>query len=237
VILNCPQCAAEIAPNSINVVRLVARCSQCNTAFSFVDKLDPIQQRKLGTSKPSRVKVNNLGGALTLQWRWLSWDLFFLLLMFTVVWNAIIFSMFVALLVKRIQEGDGSSAFWFFLFPHFWGGLILIYLVFAAYLNNTTITLKNGLITICHDPLPWTGNKRLNMATIRQLYVKKYKRVGRHRGIWIGNYDLYAIIKREGHVRLLTGLESPEHALFVRQMIEECLGIEGNIPAEGEYGR
>lgn len=235
--LTCPKCGAEISADNISAVRLVARCSQCNTAFSFADKFDPVQQRKLDSSRPSRVKVNNLAGALTIRWRWLSWDLFLLLVILTIVWNGIFFSVFAALLIERIQKGDVSSAFWFLLLPHFWGGLILIYRVFAGYFNSTTVTVKNGLLTIRHDPLPWTGNKRLETAGIRQLYVKKYKRVSRHRGRWKGNYDLYAIIEKAGHTRLLTGLESAEHALLVRQMIEACLGIEDNGPVRGEYSR
>jgi hypothetical protein len=235
--LTCPKCLAEISADSISVVRLVARCSQCNTAFSYADRFDPVQQRKLDNSSLSRVKVNNLAGALTIRWRWLYWDLFLLLVMFTVLWNGISFSVFVALLIDRNQNGDVSSAFWFLLLPHFWGGLILIYRVFAGYLNSTTVTVKNGLLTIQHDPLPWMGNKRLKTAAIRQLYVKKYKIVSRHRGLWKGNYDLYAIIKKEGHIKLLTGLESAEHALLVRQMIEEYLGIEDNVLVQEEYGR
>ena len=67
--LTCPKCGGEISADNISAVRLVARCSQCNTAFSYADKFDPVQQRKLDNSRPARVKVNNLAGALTLRRR------------------------------------------------------------------------------------------------------------------------------------------------------------------------
>jgi hypothetical protein len=242
--LNCPKCAAEISAENINLERLVAKCSQCDSVFNFEDKLSStygvnssaVQQQRFAAPRPDKVTLDNFGGVLTLQWRWFTWVIL-LVTGIAVFWNGIVLSMFGSVLFDGLQGGDILAVFPLFVIPHFWVGLAMIYYVLTGYINKTTVTVKNGRVAIRHAPLPWWGNKEVEAATIMQIYTKENNSRYR-RGIGTNNttYELHAVLKKGRHLKLLSGLDSSEHALFVEREIEEHLGIE-DVPVRGEYGR
>jgi hypothetical protein len=241
--LNCPKCAAEISAENVNLERLVAKCSQCDSVFNFEDKFGPAfgvksgsaQQQAFAALRPDKVKIDNFGGVLTLEWRWFTW-VFIVATVYAVLWNGFMFSIFGSVLTDGFQLGDILAAFPFICFPHFWIGLALIYYALAGYINKTTVTVKNGRLTIRHTPLPWWGNKEIETATIMQLYTKENNSRNRRGVVAWGTYELHAVLKKGMHLKLLSGLDSSEHALFVEWEIEEYLGIE-DVPVRGEYGR
>ena len=233
--LDCPKCAAEISAKNMNLDRMVAKCSHCHSVFSFADQFGaPATTKKLNAPKPEKVIVENWGGGLVLRWRWFHWT-FLLITVFAVFWNGMMFSMVGASLFTA-SEGNFRSLFPFICFPHFWIGLIMIYYVLTGYINKTTVMVDHSQVTVRHGPLPWWGNRQLNTAEIVQLYTKQ--NLSRyHRGnAWTGNFEVHAVLKQGTHQKLLSGLDSSEHALFSEQVLEDYLGIV-DYPVRGEYGR
>ena len=229
--LDCPKCAAEISAPNMNLERMVAKCDNCHSVFSFADNFrGSLLPPKLDVPQPDKVTVKRTGGHLQVQWRWFHW-MFLFLTAFALFWNGIIFSMVGAALF-----GVGEGGFFVLALPHFWVGLALIYYVLTGYLNKTAVTVDYNQLTVRHGPLPWWGNRDIKTARIVQLYTKQnFSRW--HRGnAWTGNFELHAVLKQGKHEKLLSGLDSSEHALFVEQTLEEYLGIE-DYPVRGEYGR
>ena len=233
--LDCPKCAAEILAEDMNLERMVAKCHHCHSVFSFADEFShPAAKGKLDAPQPDKVEMEQWGGGLKLRWRWFNWT-FLLLTAFAVFWNGIMFSMVGASLFSG-RGGDFPSPFPFMLLPHFWVGLAMIYYVLTGYLNRTTVTVDHSQLMVRHGPLPWWGDREISTAGIIQLYTKQsFSRY--HRGnVWAGNFEVHAVMKQGKHQKLLSGLDSSEHALFAEQIIEDQLGIV-DYPVRGEYGR
>jgi hypothetical protein len=112
------------------------------------------------------------------------------------------------------------------LFPllHVAVGIGLTYYVIAGYLNKTYVRVDISNIVIKHAPLPFFGNKTLNSSGIKQLYTKEKVSHSRH-GSSV-SYEVHVITHDRKNVKLLSGLESSEQALFIEQKIERFLKIE-----------
>lgn len=232
--LDCPKCHSEILAENMNLDRMVAKCTQCHSVFSFAEQVGTVKtQVKLPTPQPDKVIVENLSSQLTLSWHWFNWQIL-LVTGFAVFWNGILFFGFGS----AIFSGgvDFFAFFPFILLPHFWVGLAMIYYVITGYVNKTTVIVDYGQLTVRHGPLPWWGNRRVETSHIVQLYSKENRSNYRRNNVWSGNFEVHAILKQGKHQKLLSGLDSSEHALFVEQAIEDHLGIV-DYPVRGEYGR
>jgi hypothetical protein len=232
--LDCPKCGTEILAENMNLERMVAKCANCHSIFSFAKPVDGSQAKaKLAAPQPDKVVLENLGGRLTLRWHWFSWHIL-LVTGFAVFWNGILFFGFGGAIIS-----GGASPFAvlpLMILPHFWVGLAMIYYAITGYVNKTTVTVDYGQLTVRHGPLPWWGNRQIEPAHIVQLYSKENRSGYRRNNQWSGNFEVHAILKQGKHQKLLSGLDSSEQALFVEQTIEDHLGIV-DYPVRGEYGR
>ncbi len=230
--LDCPKCAAEIPAENMNLDRMVAKCAKCHSVFSFAERVSTVKA-KLPAPQPDKIIVENLGGQLTLRWHWFNWHIL-LVTGFAVFWNGIMFFGFGGAIFSG--EADFFAVFPFILFPHFWVGLAMIYYAISGYINKTTVNVDYDQLTVRHGPLPWWGNRHIEPSHIVQLYSKENRSNYRRNNVWSGNFEVHAILKQGKHQKLLSGLDSSEHALFVEQTIEEHLSI-ADYPVRGEYGR
>lgn len=233
--LTCPKCANEISAQNMNLDRMVAKCSHCDSVFSFADYFGASAAKtKIDAPRPDKLSVENWGGGLILRWPWFNWT-FILLTVFALFWNGIVFSMVGASLFS-MGDGNFMPLFPFICFPHFWVGLALIYYVLAGYINKTTVRVDHSQLTVRHGPIPWWGNKTIDTAEIVQLYTKQNLGRSHRNSGWASNFELHAVMKQGKHQKILSGLESSEYALFAEQVIEAHLGI-ADYPVRGEYGR
>jgi hypothetical protein len=229
--LNCIKCAAEIPAENINLDRMIAKCAECNSVFGFEGEFSGravARREQIDVPQPERVKVENENGVLTIRLSWFTYRILFVTL-FAIIWNAFMFgiigSMFIA---------EGPESFFFLGLPHFWVGLGMIYYVLTGYLNETRVTVDSERLTVRHGPLPFWGNKEVATSDIVQLYSKHHQTMWRNN--WSGHYQLHAVVGKNRHEKLLSGLENPDYAVFVEQEVEHFLGIE-DYPVRGEYGR
>ncbi|MCP4420926.1 MAG: hypothetical protein GY805_30315 [Chloroflexi bacterium] len=232
--LNCPKCAAEITAVNMNLERMVAKCATCYSVFSFADHVGAAKlARKLDVPQPEKVKLKEWGDGLTLHWHWFTWQIL-LLTIFAIFWNGIILGGFGSAIVSGTDNIFHLLPL--LILPHFWIGLVMAYYTITGYVNKTTVTVDHNQLTVRHTPLPWWGNKRVDTSEIVQLYTKHNLSRYRRGNNWSGNFEVHAILKKGKHQKLLSGLESSEHVLFVEQTIEDYLGIEDYV-VRGEYGR
>lgn len=112
-------------------------------------------------------------------------------------------------------------------------GIGLIYYALASWLNQTHIRVGQGNISVQHKPIPWLGNKTLNVSGLKQLYSEE--RVWR-KDAHVITYEVHALTRGDRSLKLVTGLDSKEQAVYIEQKIENHLHVK-NIPVEGEIGR
>ena len=123
-----------------------------------------------------------------------------------------------------------SEIEWILLLPlgHVAIGLILPYVAVAFWLNRTLVDVGNGEISVTHVPLPFPGNRRLQVTDLRQLFcVERVRRKGNV------TYDVMARLASDREVTVISGLSSDREARFLEERIEQRLGL-ANYPVAGE---
>jgi hypothetical protein len=113
-------------------------------------------------------------------------------------------------------------------------GLFVAYYALAGFLNTTEVRVGMGEVEVTHGPLPWFGKRRLETAGIAQLYSKEVAH--RQRRGTSYSHEVHVATRDGQQVKLLSGLDSSEQALYLEQEIERYLGIKDQ-PVRGEIVR
>lgn len=239
--LFCRQCGAEIQAENVNLDTMMAKCSVCNAVFSFQDMYDDIKPKKekaqapgfaySAVPMPANMSLNETDTTLTITRSWRSLTTAFLLI-FAVIWNGMLWTIFVPTFTGisfEINRGP-SFPFGLFILPFIGAGFYLIYRVAAELLNTTTITVTDHHLRITHAPIP-ARNSDLSADMIEQLYARVH--VSRSsNGNTSRTYSLNVLLRDGSKKKLIGGLSNEDQALYIEQEIERFLGIE-NIPVRG----
>ena len=234
--MKCPQCGAPVSPEQVDPDTGMATCRYCEAVFR-VDEPDrsAIWNKPMPMGMPNNFTVEDEGTRLRIQRRWFNWSAIFIL-GFAVVWNAIIWTVFMPNF-GRVRFGTGGGFGQLFLVPFVLVGLGMAVHGLASLLNTTTVTVDHSALLIQHRPIPYPGN-RLAAGDIQQLYTKK--RVSTSSSSSGGSrtsvsYELRAITQDGREKKLLGGLDTAEQAQYIEQEVERFLRIK-NRPVRGEYG-
>jgi hypothetical protein len=239
--MQCPRCQTVIPAADVNLDNLVAKCRRCNEVFSFADQMPrPIQsdgQRpaKLPFPKPDSLLVEDLGDQRRIIRRWFTWPVL-MLVFFCIGWDSfLIFWYFMAF--NAPFPGGFNLIMVIFPIAHVAVGVGLTYFMIASLLNYTTILVNVDRLSIRHHPVPWRGNRSLDIGEIVQLYCDE-SYVAKNRTMnpsvtWM--YNLNALLADGRKLKLLSGLPK-DQALFLEQQLEEWLGIEPH-PVSGELDK
>ena len=182
-------------------------------------------QQTLPAPMPGNVTVDNHGTGLTLSYRWFSYKFIFLVF-FCIFWDGF-------LVFWYSQALSGNAPLMMILFPllHVGVGVGLTYYTVAGFVNRTIVDVTREGITIHHAPLPWPGNKTVPAFEITQLYREEV--ISRsNRGTNV-RYRLSAISRDNKKIKLISGIDAADVALFLEQEIEKWLNIK-NVPVTGE---
>ncbi|MGC3998339.1 MAG: hypothetical protein QM767_13035 [Anaeromyxobacter sp.] len=226
--LACPVCRADIPDSNVNMDRAIARCPACGDVFGFADQVPGAlrgSRTRPAVPLPKRFKVS--GPPLRIAFRWFSPAAFFFLF-FTLFWNGIL-SVFLVQIVTSHSYGV-----LLFLSLHLAVGLFMTYRTLASFLNRTEVTVESGQLCVRHRPLPWPGSRQLPGHTLKQLWVRE--RISRGKNGTSVTYELQAERHQGKPLKLLSGLEQPEQAIFLEQQLEMHLGIQDQ-PVAGELAR
>lgn len=100
-----------------------------------------------------------------------------------------------------------------------------IYAAVAGLLNTSSIVVSKDTLEIRHKPLPWPGNKKVNVEDVRQLYTKEKISRDSDKTATIA-YQVYIVTRNGKDIKFVSGLEKSEQATFIEREIEKYLGIK-----------
>jgi hypothetical protein len=182
-----------------------------------------------GIGIPENIKIDQNFQHLCIVRKWFGIK-FILLTLFVIFWDAFLINWYAMAFSSSFQ---GAFDVMFIIFPlfHVALGMGLSYYVVAGYVNKTMIYVDFDSISIRHGPIPFWGNKDVSSKTITQLYCKRDEHFGGYRSY--GTFAVHAITSERRNIKLLTGLDTSEQALFIEQEIEKFLNIEDK-PVKGE---
>ncbi len=239
--LECPTCGARAAFAS-GADRIV--CAYCGNEHLFklptsATSPAPAASRAPAAApasrslapRPNEVTIQKQGQGLKLSWRWFSAK-YIGLAIFAVVWDAFLCFWYSAAL-------SGSGMPWIMIvFPlgHVAVGVGITYSVIAGFLNRTTLAVDRNVFTVHHDPVPWFGEVKVKPADLDQLYCKE--KISHGKNGTSTSYQLCAVLKDGRKLDLVSGLDSPDVALFIEQQVEDWLRIEDrSVPGEMRAGK
>lgn len=233
--VHCTHCGVQILADDLNIDTGIAKCRACNRVFSFLEALrehSAAERPRLARAdrpvvpQPRGIAIDDLGGRLRLARRWFRWPLLFLVF-FCAAWDSF--------LVFWYSIAFSENAPWIMVvFPvaHVAVGVGLTYFVLCGLLNRTVIDVESGRFTVRHGPLPWPGNRTIDIADLKQLYCRR--KLHSSRNGTSEAFELHAILADGKQLKLVSGLDEAEHALYLEQQIEKHLGLR-DAPVAGEF--
>lgn len=236
--LTCPNCATDIPAENINIAQTLAVCPNCDTVFDFSfmgdakDKPKTKATRKLHPPKGFHIEENATG--FTMSWRWFQPVAIFLTF-FVIAWDGFLIFWYRMALGGFGSSFSGGANLIMILFPiaHVAIGVGMTYYVLALYLNRTAMTVSDAEIKVRTFPLPYPWKDRtLAASDVEQVYVKQS--ISHNKNGTSISYDVRAQLYGAPDEKLVTGLHTPEFALYIEQEVEAYLGIE-NREVYGEY--
>ena len=206
--LACPKCRAPVGGRDVNVQEMVATCPACQNLFRFsADDLDPDPGSPDGGT-PARFQLNEQGGGWSVSWSWWRWSYMFLIF-FCIAWDG-----FLVFWYSMGASGKHTPLI-MFIFPigHVAVGVSLTYFVLAAMVNRTTVSVERGWLRIAHKPLPWFGQRHVELREIAEVG----SRVNRRSDSGPTDYAVMCVIQGKQR-RLVGGLEENEANWLVRSL-------------------
>ncbi|MEO0948817.1 MAG: hypothetical protein AAFY11_11865 [Cyanobacteria bacterium J06641_5] len=222
--LNCETCGTPIPAENINLDRAIAKCTQCNSIFSFADRFPAAVPPKLKVDRPENIRVTRSTNELTIVRKWFG-PIFFFFAFFAVFWNGITWTIALAAIFSQEYQ------MLVFMSLHLAVGLGVLYYTTTLLVNSTEIRVDRRYLSVRNIPLPFPGNCTVPVGRIEQIYCKEKISRGRSRSV---TYELYAIAGEDRRQDIIKGLPSAEEAVFLEQEIERFLRIEDR-PVRGEY--
>lgn len=223
--LTCTVCSNEIDHANVNINNTLAKCNHCGS-LHFLDDEEFFGRRKRNRPEmmiPEGTEVLHLPSSLDIRTNWRrgkSKGGMWFMVLFTVMWNAMIWPF----AISSILGGAIFSVLPMAL--HLGVGLGLAYYVLSMFVNKTDIYVTDRDITISSTPLkiPFTKDEVIPTKNIKQLYVTRYVS-GSTNGVPNYAYALYAITTSNKRVPLIKGMNK-ETQLYLEQEIENFLEID-----------
>ena len=184
-----------------------------------------MESNRMELGLPEKLEMQRHPSGIEITRRWFTWGTIFLT-GFAIVWDG-----FLLMWYSIALAGHANLLFVLFPLIHVGAGICITYSALTGWVNSTRIRVEQGQITVRHGPLPWYGNKSLDGSTLKQLYSKEKVSTGRNSTTV--TFDVHAITSDSRDVKLVSGLESSEQALYIEQEIERHFHIE-NAPVRGE---
>jgi hypothetical protein len=226
----CPSCGSTLRDQDMSVQTLSARCPACHALVDLRGSVpapapaaadygaQAVAREPIPVPLPGGVHVEERGRDLTIVRRWFSWVYIFLLF-FCVMWNGMLVFFY-----SVIFAAGGPLVVKLFPLLHVAAGVFITYFTIAGFLNRTTFRVERDHLTVRHGPVPWRGNLDVSTMMLEQLFCTE--QVSRGRNGTTVRYGVEAVLKDGRHLKLATGLDAREQALFIEQAIEKHLGIQ-----------
>lgn len=220
--LACRSCGASLDAARLDRRLSTITCSHCGTLHELTRgaaPATPVPDRP-EVPMPARFDVRRRADGLRVSWPKGQRSAAVMLVLFALVWAGI----------------TGAGGLWFAT-P---ASLFFLYHAAVKAFNRTELRIDGASLAVVQGPLPWRGAMRLTRSDIDQLYVTEHvarMRRGGDDGGRVREVRSYrvAAVTREGRkASVLSGLGSPDQALWLEQEIERALGL-ADRPVGGEY--
>ncbi len=222
---HCPSCGSNLPPSAVSESLGAARCPSCRALVDLGASRAPSAASAVTVPIPEKWQVETAPRGLTVRWRWIGPAAFFLV-PFTLFWNGILTFAAIGIAADNPQYLLAGLAV-----PHVWVGVGLAYYCLALFLNETTVQLAEGTLTVRHSPLPWLGKRTLTATEVQQFFVveKRGSKGGR-------SYELCAMLRDGKRCSVVSGLADEAQARFLEVRLEQVLGLVDQR-IEGEFRR
>jgi hypothetical protein len=231
--LNCKTCGKAIPAEDVNIDKAIAKCGACHAVFSFLDQVQGEKVRpRPQVELPARMRMENWGPELVLTRSWYSHSVWFLLF-FCILWDGFLVVWYSIGIGAMLSGQSGGMAWLMLLFPilHVAVGVGLTWLVICIFVNKTVIRVSMGELTVRHGPLPCGSGAQVLTCDLKQLFCTE--KIHRGKNGSSTTYNLEALVQGGKKVKLLTGLEQLDQALYVEQQVEQHLRIvDERVPSE-----
>jgi hypothetical protein len=223
--LSCTNCGAPLQESAISPHMKVAKCTHCNSIFSLEARAVPDEQDEPPLPPlPKHFHVVELDDKLAISWEWFDGG-YVLHLFFGII------AVLLAGFLLRVSK-DALIIVDLFSLVLLAVGVGLVYFAFAGFLNTTTLSVTNKLLSVNHEPMPWISPPDLHSGNIKQLYcIQKITKGEEGSSI---SYELHAALIDDRHIKLLS-LGSYEQVFALERKIEKFLKIRDR-PVRGEVG-
>ena len=181
---------------------------------------------KIDIGLPDKLGLAHHGSHIEITRKWFRWQIV-VATSFAIFWDGLLFTWY-----SSIGENTDPMAIYFPLL-HVAIGLGITYYALAGWVNQTRIIVGLGKLAVRHEPLPWLGNIELDTMNLKQLHTKEHITRGKN-GPYV-TYEVHATTHNSKNIKLVSGLDTSEQALYIEQEIEKYLGIK-DIPVKGEIG-
>ncbi|MBX3228693.1 MAG: hypothetical protein KF837_15340 [Labilithrix sp.] len=212
----------------INIAALAAKCSGCQSAFTFappsrVRAVPPMPANVTVTGTPTlRAIVSDYRSyasavpPLTIRYRQFS--------IAGVVFNTIFVVLWFGVLSQAYLSFRGQPL-WIYFLPifHVLAGLVVVKQILEALFNADVFDMTGERLVATRGPIRWPwqrGRVELPVAELRQLSV--LEKVGTRNRT---SYGVIAHLKNGTTVALVDDLPHQEVATFIERSIEEQLGL------------
>lgn len=230
--IRCPECELKLAADNVNIDTMLAKCTACDTVFTFADQISNDQERasfkvagELPTASPASISMKVKGDQLILRRRWFH-PIYIFGLVPVFIWNGFFYILVKAAWPDADMTISGFLLFLLMLSPFLAFGIAFAYGIFAKLLNTTTIVVDPSQLSIKHTPLPWKRPAPIDSSRISQIYCA-VKREGKS-----STCTVNAIVEGE-HIKLLSDMNGlMNEARYIEHEIEVHLGIK-NRPVQG----
>ena len=228
--LNCRKCGEDISAENININTLVAKCSSCDSVFSFREQVaNKVSKPLLLRPKPDSVRETKGEKSLALSTKWFRWEY---------VWHTLILTLLVgpflsAAIATAVVNGAWVEAI---TKPSFWFALVPAVYLLMGYTNRTVISADFKQITVQHKPIPWIGGKAIPSTEISQFYAVLGPDPHLNRYWNKSQYELHAILHNNKDVVVASKQKTAQQVLYMEGALEQFLGIEDQ-PVRGELYR
>lgn len=215
----CHSCANIIPAADLDLSSATAKCSACNSLFSFRDQLEhppaPLERDTVGL--PERFAVENKSGTLTLSWSWRKPQSATMLL-FLIPWFAFLIFWNVTAI------GIGAWEMSFFSIFHVGIGVFIAVTALRQWLNTTVISVDRARLKIDIGPIPAAGRLDMPSSSIEQLFCTATEHHGKNGRRW-NTYNVVAKIREGQERRIVSNLDTDRQAIFIEQQLEKHLSI------------
>ncbi|KAB0301858.1 hypothetical protein F2Z80_22785 [Vibrio fortis] len=184
---------------------------------------------KMDVGIPEGMTISSSFDGMKIERRWFSNQTLFMTV-FVVVWDSFLFYWYSNALSSGGFTKENAVTLAFPLI-HLAIGVFLTYYVIACYLNKTTVSVSHSFVESKISPVPFGFKKLIPSSSIEQVYCKDVVKKSKD-GSSV-TFEVRVILKDRKNIRLVSGLELSEQALFLEHEIESYLGIK-DVEVKGE---